>query len=371
MAFNWYDPELHAGAASYAKEQGWILNTHMARTQQMPQGWRGDGVISLLSNRNTLEFVRSLQLPTIDIGGHYNDFPQVLGDHHATGRKAAEHFLERNHRHYVFFHIQSSRLEKEISSGFSERLAEEGLECAMRHWNKTGEEHEIHYAEVQKWVVEELEKLPRPLAVLCQNDDTAALVLTAAEEAGIVIPDEMAILGSGNSELVCDYLPVTLSSIESNLYGLGRQACIELDRLMETGQALEDTVRIPPGHVHVRASTDFLAVSNPHVLRVLREMWDNYEKPLNIPHLLSLVPISRSGLYNLFKDEIGLSMAKEIMRIRMRKACQLLADTRLSVSEIGERVGFRSLVSFSRAFSQNMGQSPSQYGKQFRREPKG
>ncbi|MDQ8194725.1 DNA-binding transcriptional regulator [Coraliomargarita sp. SDUM461004] len=372
MAFDWYDTSIHEGVANYAREHGWFLNTHMARTGQFPIGWDGDGIVALASTDKTLNYLKSLDLPTVDMGGHFPDFQQVLGDHHQTGVMAAEHFLERNHKHFVFFHVQNSRLEKEISTGFIQTLNAAGYECEEASWKKTAAttEHEIRYHDVQKWISEAFARLPRPLAVFCQNDDTAALILTAALEAGCSIPEEVAILGTGNSELICKNLPVALSSIGANLKGHGYTLAKTLDAIMEGRRTTKAPIRIEPGRIHVRKSTDFLAVTNPHVLTVLREIWKNYDQPLNIDVLQKLVPISRSGLYNAFIEDVGRPMGKELTRIRILKAKEMLADTNLQATEIGERCGFNSLISFSRAFSQNTGMSPLHYRNDVRRHLK-
>ncbi|MBC2593893.1 DNA-binding transcriptional regulator [Ruficoccus amylovorans] len=366
MAFDWYDTGLHEGVAVYAREHNWSLNAHMARTRQFPLGWKGDGVVSLISLPETLEYVKALGVPTVDMGGHYSDFPQVLGDHYQVGVLAAEHFLERNHRNFAFFFIQNSRLEKETYDGFANALESGGHACASLRWNESISELEIRYMEVIGWLKERLRELPRPLAVFCQNDDTAALIVTAALDLGCRIPEDVAILGAGNSELICKYLPVTLSSISSNLKGHGYRLAQELGRILAGGVPKRVPVRVKPGRVHVRESTNFLAVRDPNVLVVLREIWDHYNEPLNIDRLQRLAQVSRSSLYNAFIEDVGRPMGKELARIRILKAKEMLGETDLPVAEVGKRCGFSSLISFSRAFSQNVGVSPSAYRSQAR-----
>jgi len=361
LALDWYDIQLHEGVAAYSREHDWLINPHMARIRQAPEGWVGDGVISLIDRESTADFVRGLNLPVVDIGGHLTEFPQVLCDHFRVGTLAAEHFLERNHRHFVFLHLHGSRLEKEIAAGFSTTLEAAGFHCEMRHARDGGKGHAMNYQLVQKWVAEELKTLPAPLAVMTQNDDTSAIVIDAALETGQRVPEEIAILGAGNTGLVCDFLPRKLSSVDANMEGLGYHAAQELDRLIRGGEPKRAPVRVPPGKVVTRESTDFLAVSNPHVLRVLRYIWDHYDEPIAVDQLAQLVPISRSSLYNLFLDEVGRPMAKELMRVRLGHAKRHLARTEMSIGDIAARSGFSSLICFSRAFSQNVGVSPSEY----------
>lgn len=361
MALDWYDSELHRGIAAYAREQDWVLNTHMARTHQIPEGWEGDGVIGLMERPTTRAFVRSLRLPTVDMGGHFSEFPQVLSDNYRAGAIGAEHFLERNHKAFAFFFIQNSRLEKEVSAGFIKTVQDAGRTCHQYDWNPSQSEHEVNYRSVHKWAKATLTSLPRPVAVMCQNDDTMAIILNAAVDAGLHVPEEVALLGLGNMTLTCEFLPVTLSSIDADLAGHSYRAAQELDRLLQGGAPHAVPLRIPPKTVVLRESTNFLAVSDPHVLIVLRNIWDNYAEPMCVENLVASVPISRSSLYKLFIQQVGRPIARELMRVRLDHAKRLLTTTEMSVGKIARACGFSSLITFSRAFSENLNMSASEF----------
>lgn len=366
VALDWYDSDMHRGIAAYARERDWVLNTHMVRHHELPEGWEGDGVIGLIGRQVTRDFVRSLKLPTVDIGGHYTEFPQVFSDNYRAGVLGAEHLLERNHTNFSFFFIQSSRLEKEVSAGFIQTIESTGRTCLLRYWNPTESEHEVNYRSVHNWAKRTLTSLPKPVAVMCQNDDTMAIILNAAVEAGLQIPEEVALLGLGNTALVCDFLPVTLSSIDVNLEGLAYRAAQELDRLFDGGAPHVVPVRVAPRGVVLRKSTNFLAVSDPHVMAVLRKIWDHYSEPISVEKLIPSVPISRSSLYRLFLQQVGRPIARELKRVRLEHAKRLLTMTDKSVSSIAKESGFASLITFSRAFSENIKLSPSEYRAQQR-----
>lgn len=361
MALDWYDSDMHRGIAAYAMERDWVLNTHMARTHQIPEGWEGDGVIGLMSRQTTRAFVRSLKLPTVDIGGYFTEFPQILSDNYRAGAMAAGHFLERNHTNFAFLFVQSSRLEKEVSAGFIQTVEATGKTCQQYHWNPTESQHEVNYRSVHDWAKTTLASLPKPVAVMCQNDDTMAIILNAAVDAGFHVPEEIALLGLGNTSLVCDFLPVKLSSIDVDLAGLTYRAAQELDRLFEGGIPRPVPIRVPPKKIILRESTNFLAVSDPHVLIVLRKIWDHYSEPLSVETLIRSVPISRSSLYKLFIHQVGRPIARELMRVRLDHAKHLLTTTDKSVGQIAKECGFSSLITFSRAFSENLKMSASDF----------
>jgi len=171
----------------------------------------------------------------------------------------------------------------------------------------------------------------------------------------------VALLGLGNMPLTCEFLPVTLSSIDADLAGHSFSAARELDRLLQGGIPQELPIRVPPKSVVLRESTNFLAVSDPHVLIVLRKIWDDYSEPLSVEKLVSSVPISRSSLYKLFIEQVGRPIARELMRVRLDHAKRLLTTTEMSVGKIARECGFSSLITFSRAFSENLKMSASEF----------
>lgn len=361
LALDWYDTELHRGIAVHSKKLGWILNTHMCRKEQIPEGWAGDGVIGLMSRPSTRTFVNSLGLPTVDIGGHFTEFPQVLSDNDRAGAMAAEHFLERNHKNFAFFFIQNSRLEKEVSAGFIKTVEDAGWVCRLHDWNFSQFEQEVNYRSVHNWAKNALASLPKPAAVMCQNDDTMAIILNAAIDAGFHVPEDIALLGLGNSPLVCDFLPVKLSSIDVDLAGLGYRAAGELDRLFKGGTPSHIPVRVPPKGIALRESTNFLAISDPHVKDVFRKIWKHYPAPLNAKKLFQSSSISRSSLHHRFKREIGRPLGRELLRVRIDNAKRMLTTTDKSIAEIARECGFSSGAAFGGVFARHMAISPRKF----------
>jgi AraC-like DNA-binding protein len=75
------------------------------------------------------------------------------------------------------------------------------------------------------------------------------------------------------------------------------------------------------------------------------------------------VSVSERTLRRLFQDTLGLSWRTYLLHARMLRAMALLASPTQSVQETSTAVGFDSLSSFSRAFSQFCGEPPSTYRK--------
>jgi AraC-like DNA-binding protein len=75
------------------------------------------------------------------------------------------------------------------------------------------------------------------------------------------------------------------------------------------------------------------------------------------------VAVSERTLRRLFHDELGLSWRTYLLHARMLRAMALLASPGQSVQETATTVGFDSLSSFTRAFTQFCGETPSSYRK--------
>lgn len=75
------------------------------------------------------------------------------------------------------------------------------------------------------------------------------------------------------------------------------------------------------------------------------------------------VAVSERTLRRLFHDELGLPWRTYLLHARMLRAMALLASPGRSVQETSTAVGFDSLSSFTRAFTQFSGETPSTYRK--------
>lgn len=74
--------------------------------------------------------------------------------------------------------------------------------------------------------------------------------------------------------------------------------------------------------------------------------------------------LSYSYLAAEFKKEKGISMGQYHNAARMKKACQLLRSTLMSVGEISDTLGFSDMLYFSKKFRSFTGVSPTDYRKQ-------
>ena len=103
--------------------------------------------------------------------------------------------------------------------------------------------------------------------------------------------------------------------------------------------------------------------SHNAVNRVADYLKENYAAPFSLPTLADLTGYTPQYLSSLFRREVGMSIQKFLMRIRIAEACELLAYTNMSVSEIANAVGYQDVQHFSKLFRQYQNQSPRAFRK--------
>ena len=371
LALGWYAAALHRGVASYAHKVRWVLNTEMERGGGPPPGWKGDGIICVLgSNGDVDALVASGGTPAVSIGPiTLGDIPSVTPDHAAIGRMACEHFLERGFRHFAFFIRSGSRAEQLRLDAFRRRVEEAGYRLSCIKWfgrnaGRTRKRNAPDPIDLN-WLGRQLVALPKPLAVFAEFDDRAIEILEACENAGISVPEEVAVMGVDNDELRCPFAPVPLSSIDDDQSRQGFEAARILDDLMSGSAPAMRRMAIAPLGVTTRESTDILAIDHPNVAKALRIIWERYTEPLTAKDVSAEVPMSDRRLHDAFVRHVGRTMAEEISRRRIEHARRLLEDSDWKkLEDVAWRSGFSSADHMCKVFSRTIGVTPSSYRRE-------
>lgn len=92
---------------------------------------------------------------------------------------------------------------------------------------------------------------------------------------------------------------------------------------------------------------------------------ENLHKEITISDISKAVNYSESYLFQLFKDELGVSPQQYVMKQKLSKACDLLIETDLSVGRISDSLGFCDQFHFSKKFRTEYRCTPSEYRKNY------
>jgi AraC-like DNA-binding protein len=119
----------------------------------------------------------------------------------------------------------------------------------------------------------------------------------------------------------------------------------------------------------VRAGTDGKrraanAVMHPAVSRALNLLQTRYREKWSLERLAGESGISRARLAQLFRRQVGSSIHKALIKVRVEHAQILLKDSDLSISEIAGDCGFATSQHFARIFRQSTGATAAEYRRE-------
>ncbi|MFA9455265.1 response regulator [Halalkalibacter sp. AB-rgal2] len=96
---------------------------------------------------------------------------------------------------------------------------------------------------------------------------------------------------------------------------------------------------------------------------ILQLVETNYMKDLSLSILADQAGYNASYLSRLFKVETGKGFVQYLRDIRMKHACYLLINSKLTIEHISQKVGFLDEKHFRRTFKKDLGMTPGEYRK--------
>lgn len=364
LAQSWWEDRVLRGVADYASKHNWELQCRMHWTHQLPAPgeWRGDGIIAFAgvsrqmqpATRRLVAFVRGAKVPVVETQtfGNYFNAPKVAVPHEAIGRMAAEHLLGLNFHHLGYVAFDENLLEQHRRLGFQRAVEAAGA---------------TFHALTQRSLRRMIARLPRPMALLAVNDPNALEVILTCRDAGFRVPEEFAVMGIDDTEIICDLAAVPLSSINCNYERQGYEAAALLDRLMDGERKPAAPIVIPPRGVTVRRSTDIIAIPDLDTARVLRFMRDHYRECRSIQQIVRELDVPLRQVHSRFREHVGCTLLQELTRLRVAHAKKMLRESKLKLEAIGLESGFSSRFHFVQAFRRVTGQTPKAW-RQLARE---
>jgi LacI family transcriptional regulator len=359
------------GVARYNREhkQWSVYFTPQAPNDPPPawlQDWTGDGVLARIHNRPLADALLKTGLPVIDLRRSVPDLgiPTIGPDDEAVARLVVNHLLQRGFRHFGFFGTprgthpsMDARAEH-----FPRFVAEAGFSCSelcLRHRRSSQEGWEKELDRVVRW----LQKLPKPAGVMACNDDRGLQLLDACRRAGILVPDEIAVVGVGNDDCLCSLSLPSLTSVDLNPQRIGYEAARLLDEMMSQRVRTAPNLLIEPRGIVTRMSTDVLATEDQAVIRAVKFIRAHACQRIRVGDVLKHVRMSRGALEPRIKQVLGRTIYQEIQRVQIEAVKDLLLTTTAPLKQIAHQTGFSYPEYMMRVFRRATGQTPAEYRK--------
>lgn len=335
--------------------------------------WGATGIIGRLQNRQIARLALKSGVPVIALdspdehlaaGQPTADLSTIHTDSHAAGRLAAEDLLKRGFKHFGYCGYEGRAWSQARQQGFSQRIEQAGLLCHV--YQPPKHKTPLLWQRERPRVLAWLRSLPKPVGVMACNDIRGCQVLEATTLGEMAVPDDVAVLGVDDDQLLCELSTPALSSVKFDAEQGGYQAAELLDGLMSGRVTGPRQIVMEPLWVASRRSTDVIAVEDPEVAAALRFIRERARQPIGVNDVVEHVVLSRRAMEIRFQRVLGHSIREEIQRVRLVWVKQLLLETVMPVTQIADATGFGSHSYLSRVFHRETGEPLSAYRRRHR-----
>jgi LacI family transcriptional regulator len=278
---------------------------------------------------------------------------------------AADHFLDRGFRHLAFCGYVGVDFSDQRTLEFTRYLREKSIaphiftpRPSRLKMDSIAQEFRgaLDHADIARWLL----TLPKPVGVLACNDLRGKQVLDACIGAKLRVPEEVAVIGVDNDEVVCELADPPLSSIVPDVVRIGFRGAEMLHQQLRGQKVSTRIEHIPPRGIVTRRSSDILAIDDPVVAEAMHLIRERACSEFNVENLLDRMTVSRSTLERRFDELLGHSPKQEILKVRLARVRQLLQETKYPLWTIAEMTGFKTAAHLSVAFRSHFGGSPGE-----------
>jgi LacI family transcriptional regulator len=330
---------------------------------------RFDGLIGRFDDDACVDAAAALGVPVVSLvhARASVPFPVVEADNEAVARLAAGHLLERGFERFAFCGRARVAWSERRGSAFVAAVEASGHRCDCLE-PLLPPEATVSWQDEVDAVVRWLARVdPQPLGVMACNDEAGRVLLEACRIVGRAVPDDVAVIGVDDDDVLCDLSPIPLSSVGLDSVGTGRRAAELLKALLDGGAAPSRVMSVAPTGVVGRLSTDVFVSRDRHVAQAIRFIRHRAFEGIGAADVAAAVPLSRRALEVRFSRVLGRTILDEIQRVRLERVKLLLRTTGLSLADICEQAGLVHVEHLSRLFKKKVGCSPSSYRQQQRR----
>jgi len=340
--------------------------------------WGCTGAIAFTETKEHVSAVLAAAVPVIFINppsaltGANNPLSQhccVIRDHAAVGRSGADYFLDRQYTNFAYVgDVKNMPWSSDRAKGFVERVFEQGFSCEVYPGLPKNERDDfgMESKRLRAW----LKRLPKPVAIMAARDQRARQILETCMDEGISVPHEIAVLGVGNDEIMCETTTPSLSSIELDGENTGYDCAKLLDERMRDAEASRRPCVLTLGMARLvtRRSTDTTCVSDPKIAEAMVFIHASLDSPISVSDVARHLNISRRLLEMKARKSLGRTICDEIQRVRLNRARTLLRNTKMTVSEIAAACGFYDPSHLGLWFRKTFHITPTAFRASFRKE---
>ena len=366
-----FDRKLLRGMMKYSKENGpWLFYRTPSDSHfngcveewiaQWAKEWKADAIIGRW-DESKLYLLDDLNIPIVlqNTKSRSEVHSNLTGDYIGTGELAAKYFRKKFYTSYAFFGWKDIIWSEERERGFREEVMKENSKYSAFK-ERVGAVYDRQ--ELTDWLM----SLPKGTGLFCSNDEQALTITETCMIAGIKVPEDIAVLGVDDDDLLCEISDPTISSIQQEVERGGYETCRLLHQQILNKSRKPFNVVISPSEVKERNSTLAHNISDQHVRNIVRYIEKNYRNDTSMDDIFQLVPLSRRSVEMRFKKATSMTIYQYLLNIRIEHFSYLLITSDKPYIDLAYEVGFKDIANVSRTFRKYKGCTPMEYRKSHR-----
>ena len=369
---NSYARDILRGIHDYARTRRWTLYLTEHGRHEIDESfagdWKFDGIIARIETDRMARIVTAMDVPTVDVSAArlVQGIPWVETDDEAITRLALEHLRDCGLQNFAFFGDPFYNWSIWRQHAF-ERILGHSSNAGSAIFNLPArEEPRVRWWTQREAIRAWLDGLPKPVGIFACYDGCGQQLLEICRYYEIAVPNDVAIVGVDNDELLCEITTPSMSSVVPNAFRTGVHAAEILDRMLQGEKLPARKHSIEPLGVRKRVSTDVLAVEDRHVAEAVAFIRRNAHNNIGVEDVLGAIPLSRRVLEARFRKALNRTPHQEILRVRTNAVRELLLETDMSLSEISAAIGIEHPEYLSVFFKKETGLTPREYRDQVR-----
>lgn len=342
------------GVYAGGREYGWNVQVvepglSERKARELVRFWEPDGaIVECGSEQNHFNPAIFARTPVVFLDRNPKTLTTsafcVTHDSKATARMATRELLSLKLSSFAYVPWPERRFwSEEREAGFADalRLNAIGYSC----FNGKAKSSDV-YA-LQKELGTWLKKLPKPVGIFAANDFMATQVAAAANRTGQKIPEDIALVGVDNDELLCENTKPTLSSVMPDFRAAGEKAAAMLARIMANPKCRPQPETFGPLQLVRRSSTSRSKRIDRDVLAALDLIRREACNGLKARDVLAAFPCTRRMAEIRFRTATGKSTLEAIQEVRRAKAEELLKNPARDRNAIANLCGYSSANALS------------------------
>lgn len=134
----------------------------------------------------------------------------------------------------------------------------------------------------------------------------------------------------------------------------------EINSVKQFANWLKDKLKL----VINRVAKAYDEIDDDVIKRTINYIQNHYDKDLTLEKLAKEVHLNPSYLSHIFKQETGSNFTDYLTKVRLKKAAELLKNSKANITTIADQVGYQNANYFSQVFKKEFELPPTKYRKE-------